>query len=53
MDEGSTEMNEKIKELAEQAGFLIEHYYPADSNFENPIYRNDCVEKFVNLLLEL
>ena len=40
-------MNERIRELAEQAGIMI----PKDSEYNGHIYRN-TIEKFAELLIE-
>ena len=44
-------MNERIKELAEQAGYDITPFYTGEDNYQTPHYKDEKLEKFAELIV--
>lgn len=44
-------MNERILELAEQAGYDIGPFYTGEDNYQIPHYKDNKLEKFAELLV--
>lgn len=45
-------MNKKIKELADEAGFIIKPFYTGEDNFQTPHYKDERIEKFADLIVK-
>ena len=46
-------MNERIRELAEQAGYDISPFYTGEDNYQIPHYKNEKLEKFAELIVRM
>lgn len=44
-------MNERIKQLAEQAGYDIGPFYTGEDNYQIPHYKDEKLEKFAELIV--
>ena len=44
-------MNERIRELAEQAGYDIKPFYKGEDNYQIPHYKDETLEKFAELII--
>jgi hypothetical protein len=45
-------MNERIRELAEQAGYDIGPFYTGEDNYQIPHYKDEKLEKFAELIVQ-
>ena len=45
-------MNERIKELAEQSGFVIKPFYKGEDNFQTPHFKDEKLERFAELIAQ-
>lgn len=44
-------MNERIRELAEQAGYDIKPFYKSEDDYQIPHYKDEQLEKFAELIV--
>jgi hypothetical protein len=45
-------MNERIRELAEQAGYDIKPFYKGEDDYQIPHYKDEKLEKFAELIIQ-
>ena len=44
-------MNERIRQLAEQAGYDVKPFYKGEDGYQTPHYKDEKLEKFAELIV--